>query len=73
MNATLVAAWRREFHRFADAMGLLLRKAKSTLKALNVELAEANDAQKEPVTFPAGSLLQTAVGVNQAMAVRRSA
>ena len=68
-----------EVRKGKDAIDLLLRKAKSALKALNVELAEANDAQHEPVVFPPSSLLQgqgainRAVGENQALQVRRSA
>ena len=38
------------------ALGVLLRNAKSTLKALKVELTEAEDAQVTPVLLPAGSL-----------------
>ncbi|MDI3289756.1 hypothetical protein [Polyangium sp. 15x6] len=47
-----------EVRKGGDALGLLLRKAKSTLKALNVELAEVDDAKSAPVMLPAGSLLQ---------------
>jgi hypothetical protein len=47
-----------EVRKGGEALGLLLRKAKSTLKALNVELAEAEDAKKAPVMLPAGALLQ---------------
>lgn len=47
-----------EVRKGGDALGLLLRKAKTTLKALNVELAEAEDAKKAPVILPAGSLVQ---------------
>jgi hypothetical protein len=47
-----------EVRKGGDALGRLLSKAKATLKALNVELAEAEDAKKAPVILPPGSLLQ---------------
>lgn len=56
-----------------DALGRLLGKAKSTLKALNVELVEANGAA--PVMFSADVLrpAQVHAGENQVLPVRRSA
>jgi hypothetical protein len=45
-----------EVRKGGDALGLLLRKAKSTLKALNVELEDAEAARKLPVMLPATSL-----------------
>jgi hypothetical protein len=47
-----------EIRKGGDALGVLLRKAKTTLKALNVELTEAEDAKSAPVMLPAGSLAQ---------------
>lgn len=41
-----------------NALKLLLRNAKSTLRALNVELTEAKEAKNEPVILPASSLSQ---------------
>ena len=41
-----------------DALGLLLRKAKATLKALNVEIGQAEDARSAPVALPVDSLLR---------------
>lgn len=46
-----------EVRKGGNAMDLLLRKAKSTLKALNVELTATHDAQVAPVELPAASLL----------------
>jgi hypothetical protein len=43
-----------EVRKGGNALDLLLRKAKTTLKALNVELAEAEDARSSPVLLPAG-------------------
>jgi hypothetical protein len=45
-----------EVRKSTNAFDLLLRKAKSTLKGLNVELTEAEDARSAPVMLPAGSL-----------------
>lgn len=45
-----------EVRKGANAFDLLLRKAKSTLKALDVELTEAQDAKSAPVMLPAASL-----------------
>lgn len=39
-----------------NALDLLLRKAKSTLKALDVKLTEAEEAKSAPVLLPAVSL-----------------
>jgi hypothetical protein len=47
-----------EVRKGGDALGVLLRKAKATLKALNVELTEAETAKSAPVMLPAGSLAQ---------------
>ncbi len=47
-----------EVRKGSSAFDLLLRKAKSTLKALNVELTAAEDANAAPVMLPAGSLAQ---------------
>jgi hypothetical protein len=46
-----------EVRKGANAFDLLLRKAKSTLKALNVELTEAGEAKAEPVMLPTASLV----------------
>lgn len=69
-----------EVRKGGDALALLLRKAKSTLKALNVEVAEAEDARRAPVMLQAGSLVQAraalaepGVKVAPADAARRSA
>jgi hypothetical protein len=45
-----------EVRKGTNALDLLLRKAKSTLKALNVELTDAEGAKSEPVMLPVGSL-----------------
>jgi len=45
-----------EVRKGTNAFDLLLRKAKSTLRALNVELTEAEEAKSAPVMLPAGSL-----------------
>jgi hypothetical protein len=45
-----------EVRKGTNAFDLLLRKAKSTLRALNVELTEAEDAKSAPVMLSAGSL-----------------
>ena len=45
-----------EVRKGTNAFDVLLRKAKSTLKALNVELIEAEEAKSAPVLLPAGSL-----------------
>jgi hypothetical protein len=45
-----------EVRKGTNAFDLLLRKAKSTLKALNVELTEAEDAKAASVMLPAASL-----------------
>lgn len=47
-----------EVRKGGNALDLLLRKAKSTLKALNVELTEAEDAKATPVMLPAESLAE---------------
>jgi hypothetical protein len=47
-----------EVRKGGDALGVLLKKAKSTLKALNVELEEAEGARTVPVMLPAASLAQ---------------
>ncbi len=47
-----------EVRKGTNAFDLLLRKAKSTLRALNVELTEAEDARSVPVMLPAGSRAQ---------------
>jgi len=44
-------------------LDLLLRKAKSTLKALDVELTEAEEAKSAPVMLPAGSLVQARAAI----------
>ena len=45
-----------EVRKGGNALDLLLRKAKSTLKALNVELTDAEDGKATPVMLPAESL-----------------
>lgn len=47
-----------EVRKGGDALGVLLRKAKATLKALDVEITETEDARTEPVVLPVGSLAQ---------------
>jgi hypothetical protein len=47
-----------EVRKGSKALDLLLRKAKSTLEALNVELTEAEDAKSAPVMLPAASLAE---------------
>lgn len=47
-----------EVRKGGNALELLLRKAKSTLKALDVELTEAEEAKSAPVMLPAASLAQ---------------
>ncbi|MCC6651673.1 MAG: hypothetical protein IT348_11045 [Candidatus Eisenbacteria bacterium] len=47
-----------EIRKGGKGLDLLLRKAKSTLKALNVELTEAEEARAEPVGLAAGSLVE---------------
>lgn len=46
-----------EVRKGGNALDLLLRKAKSTLTALDVELTEAEEAKLAPVMLPAGSLM----------------
>jgi hypothetical protein len=46
-----------EIRKGGNSLDLLLRKAKSTLKALDVELTEAENARTTPVTLPATSLV----------------
>ncbi|AUX42241.1 uncharacterized protein SOCE26_036700 [Sorangium cellulosum] len=69
-----------EVRKGGDALGRLLRKAKATLTALNVELAEAEDAKRTHVELPAGSLEQARAALAEHTAepdgevpVRRSA
>ncbi|WP_438002346.1 hypothetical protein WMF26_24840 [Sorangium sp. So ce185] len=69
-----------EVRKGGDALGRLLRKAKATLTALNVELAEAEDAKRASVVLPAGSLEQVRAALAEHTAepdgkvpVRRSA
>ncbi len=47
-----------EVRKGGNALELLLRKAKSTLKALDVELTEAEEAKAAPLMLPAASLVQ---------------
>jgi hypothetical protein len=47
-----------EVRKSGNALDLLLRKAKSTLRALDVELTEAEEAKSAPVLLPAASLVQ---------------
>jgi hypothetical protein len=47
-----------EVRKGAKGFDLLLRKAKATLTALDVELTEAEEAKLAPVTLPAASLVQ---------------
>jgi len=55
-----------EVRKGENGLDLLLRKAKTTLKALNVELAEVQDAALTPVTLPAGSLDQARSAIGEA-------
>jgi hypothetical protein len=55
-----------EVRKGGNALDVLLRKAKSTLTALNVELAEAEDAHATPVTLSAGSLAQARAALERA-------
>ncbi len=52
-----------EVRKGGNALDLLLRKAKSTLKALDVELTEAEEAKSAPVMLPAGSLVQARAAI----------
>lgn len=54
-----------EVRKGGNALDLLLRKAKSTLKALDVELTEAEEAKSAPVMLPAGSLVQARAAVEE--------
>jgi hypothetical protein len=45
-----------EVRKGGNALDLLLRKAKSTPEALDVELTEAEEAKSAPVLLSAGSL-----------------
>jgi len=46
-----------EARKGGDALGVLLKKAKATLKALSVELSEAEEAKAAPVLFAPDSLV----------------
>jgi hypothetical protein len=46
-----------EIRKGGNALDLLLRRAKSTLKALSVELTAVEDAKAAPVELPVGSLV----------------
>ena len=52
-----------EARKGSNAFNLLLRKAKSTLTALDVELSEAEEAKLAPVMLPATSLVQARAGL----------
>jgi hypothetical protein len=54
-----------EVRKGGNALDMLLRKAKTTLKALNVELADAEDARSAPVSLPADSLVQAQSAVRE--------
>jgi hypothetical protein len=54
-----------EVRKGGNALDLLLRKAKSTMKALDVELAEAEEAKSAPVMLPAGSLVQARAALEE--------
>lgn len=54
-----------EVRKGGNALDLLLRKAKSTLKALDVELTEAEEAKSAPVMLPAGSLVQARAAIEE--------
>jgi len=58
-----------EVRKGGNALDLLLRKAKATLKALHVELTEAEDAKTVPVALPVGSLVEAraALGSGEAL------
>lgn len=66
-----------EVRKGGNALDLLLRKAKTTLKALDVELTEAQEAKAAPVMLPAASLVQARAALGpvqaEALAVVRSA
>ena len=57
-----------EIRKGAKGLDLLLRKAKTTLKALNVELTEAEDSKAAPVLLPAASLSQARAALGEAPA-----
>jgi hypothetical protein len=59
-----------EVRKGGNALDLLLRKAKSTLKALDVEFAEAEDARSAPVMLPAASLVQAHAALVRSMGTR---
>jgi len=50
-----------ELRKGSDKMNTLLKNAKETLKALNVELSEVAEETKHPIQLPPGSL-ETARG-----------
>lgn len=55
-----------EVRKGGNALDLLLRKAKSTLKALDVELTEAEEAKSTPVMLSASSLVQARAALEPA-------
>jgi hypothetical protein len=58
-----------EVRKGGNALDVLLRKAKSTLKALDVEITEAEDAKSAPVMLPAGSLVQARAAIEQSACI----
>jgi vacuolar-type H+-ATPase subunit I/STV1 len=60
-----------EVRKGGNALDLLLRKAKSTMKALDVELTEAEEAKSAPVRLPAGSLIQARAALEEGLPVMR--
>jgi hypothetical protein len=55
-----------EVRKGGKSLDLLLRKAKATLKALDVELTEAQEATAAPVTLLAGSLDRARAAIGEA-------
>lgn len=65
-----------ELRKGGDKLNLLLRNAKETLKALNVELAVADEERSTPMMLPAASLIQARAAIEAPAgddAIRKSA
>ncbi len=54
-----------EVRKAGNGFDLLLRKAKATLKALDIELTETEEARSAPVMLPAASLVQARAGLQE--------
>ena len=62
-----------EVRKGGNALDLLLRKARATLKALDVEVTEAEAVRSAPVLLPPGSLVQARAALEVEAVVRESA